>query len=234
MIVSSLVCLEANEERTECVAYAPADEVLDPGDRILRVDGVAIETLDDLAPVLAEHEPGDEVLVVFDRPGEGERSGEVELIGAPSEDGQRTIIGFQPFDTSRAELPFQVSIDSGEIGGPSAGLAFTLTLIDELTPGELTGGKQVAVTGTIDIDGNVGAIGGLVAKTSAVAQMGAELFLVPLAQGEEDIARAREVAGDRLDIVPVATLDDALAALAAVGGNALELGTPGADYVPPS
>jgi PDZ domain-containing protein len=169
--------------------------------------------------------------VEFERPGDGTRTGEIELIAAGGDD-DRTIIGFQPFDTARADLPFDVDIDSGAIGGPSAGLAFTLTLIDELTPGELTGGRRVAVTGTISLDGTVGAIGGLAQKTSAVRQQGATVFLVPTAQGEADIARAREVAGDDVEIVPVATLDEALAALADLGGNGLELGTPGADYEP--
>ncbi|MFN6122052.1 MAG: S16 family serine protease, partial [Actinomycetes bacterium] len=146
----------------------------------------------------------------------------------------RTIIGFSPYDTATAKLPFDVDIDSGAIGGPSAGLAFTLTLIDELTPGELTGGRRVAVTGTIRIDGTVGGIGGLAQKVSAVRQLGADVFLVPAEQGEQDIALARQVAGDDLDIVPVANLDEALAALAEYGGNGLELGRPGEGYEPAS
>jgi PDZ domain-containing protein len=231
VIISDLVCLEANEANTECLDYAPSDDLLDPGDELLSVDGVDLVTIDDLGPVLAKHEPGDTVEVRFDRPGEGEKSGTVELIA--SNDGtDRTIIGFRPFDTATAKLPFEVDIDSGAIGGPSAGLAFTLTLIDELTPGELTGGNLVAVTGTISINGDVGAIGGLAQKTSAVKQMGAKVFLVPTAQGEDDIARARAVAGDDLEVIPVATLQEAIDALAKFGGNGLELGQPGADYEP--
>lgn len=231
VMIDYLVCLEANEEGTECLDYAPSDDLLDPGDELLEVDGVELVTIDDLGPILAKHQPGDEVEVRFNRAGEGEKTGTVELIA--SNDGtDRTIIGFRPSDTATTELPFDVTIDSGAIGGPSAGLAFTLTLIDELTPGELTGGGKVAVTGTISINGDVGAIGGLAQKTSAVKQMGAKVFLVPTAQGEEDIARAREVAGDELEVVPVANLQEAIDALATYGGNGLELGTPGADYQP--
>jgi PDZ domain-containing protein len=113
-------------------------------------------------------------------------------------------------------------------------LAFTLTLIDELTPGELTGNNAVAVTGTIRTDGSVGPIGGLAQKASAVKQMGAKVFIVPTEQGPDDLARARLVAGDDLMVVDVASLDEALAALAKYGGNGLELGTPGADYQPTS
>ena len=96
---------------------------------------------------------------------------EVPLIASP-DDPERTIIGFVPFDTATVELPFEIEIDTDRIGGPSAGLAFTLTLIDELSEGNLLGGLDVAVTGTIDIEGNVGAIGGLPQKVSAVKQVG--------------------------------------------------------------
>jgi PDZ domain-containing protein len=220
VIVLDLVCLEANADGTECVDYAPSDDVLDPGDQLLKVDGVELQIVDDLGPILEAHQPGDVVTVEFERPGEGTQTGEIELIA--SNDGtDRTIIGFQPFDTASADLPFDVEIDSGAIGGPSAGLAFTLTLIDEMT-----------VTGTIQIGGDVGAIGGLVSKTSAVKQRGAKYFIVPSAQGPDDIARARQVAGDDLKIIPVDNLQQAIDALAELGGNGLDLGKPGADFQP--
>ena len=100
-------------------------------------------------------------------------------------------------------------------------MAFTLTLIDQLSEGDLLGGKRVAVTGTIDINAEVGPIGGLSSKASAVLQSGAKYFLVPTAQGEADIANARKVVGDAVEIIPVATLDEALAALQRIGGQAL-------------
>ncbi len=233
VIVADLVCLEADEAGTTCVDYAPSDDLLDTGVKLLVVDGDTLETLEDLGPILERHEPGDSIEIEFERPGGGTKRGKVELIA--SNDGtDRTIIGFQPFDTASADLPFEVDIDSGAIGGPSAGLAFTLTLIDELTPGELTGGTKVAVTGTIRIDGTVGAIGGLAQKVSAVRQQGTKVFIVPSEQGEADLTRAREVAGDEVTIVPVDDLEQALAALADLGGNGLELGTPGADFEPSS
>ena len=134
----------------------------------------------------------------------------------------RPIIGFYPSDTAVISLPADVTIniDTESIGGPSAGLAFTLTLIDELSPGSLVGGKRVAVTGTININAEVGAIGGLASKASAVLQAGAKYFLVPTAQGEKDLAKARAVVGDAVEIIPVATLDEALAILQRLGGDA--------------
>jgi Lon-like protease len=209
---------------------APADQALDPGDTLRKVDGIDLES-GDLRSILASKQPGDVVTIEYERPDVGALTADVELIASSDEPG-RTLIGFQQFDTASAKLPFEVDIDTDAIGGPSAGLAFTLTLIDELTPGELTGDREIAVTGEIEIDGSVGAIGGLVSKTSAVKQRGVKVFIVPSAQGEVNIAAARAVAGDDLTIVPVDNLDQALAALAEYGGNGLDLGQPGADYVP--
>ena len=221
VVVAQLVCLEAAEDGS-CARSAPADAVLDPGDTLLRADGVTLETVDDLVARLEGKEPGETVQLDIERQGAGERSVEVELIASP-DDPQRTIIGFIPFDTATVDLPFEIAIDTGAIGGPSAGLAFTLTLIDELSPGDLTGGVDVAVTGEIQLDGTVGAIGGLAQKVAAVKQMRIDHFLVPAAQGEEQLARARAIAGDDLEIIPVATLDEALAALERIGGEPLEV-----------
>jgi PDZ domain-containing protein len=160
------------------------------------------------------------------------QKGKVKLIASP-DDKNRIIIGFYPFDTTEVgKSPFPVTIDTAGIGGPSAGLAFALTLIDELTPGELTGGQRVAVTGTIDVDGKVGAIGGLAQKASAVKQTGTKYFLVPASQSDAEIADARAVVGNQVTIIKVATLDEALAALTKLGGNADKLGTPGKDFKP--
>lgn len=220
VLIERMVCLEGNEEGTECERWSPSDDVLDPGDRILKVDGDTVDTVDDLSKILDGKRPGDVVPMVIERPGEGQLEVDVELTASP-DDPERTIVGFYPFDTAQVDLPFELSIDPQGVGGPSAGLAFTLTIIDELTEGELTGGGRVAVTGTIDLDGSVGAIGGLRQKASAVAQAGVDLFIVPAAQGDDDIAAAREAAGGDLEIVPVETVDDALRVLAEHGGDPL-------------
>ena len=218
VVVNDLVCLEDGTDG--CARYSPADEFLDQGDTLLTANGVPLATVDDLVAELAGHKAGDTVELEIDRPGEGRSTVSVELIASP-DDPTRAIIGFVPFDTATVELPFEIEIDTGSIGGPSAGLAFTLTLIDELSPGDLTGGRNVAVTGEINLDGTVGAIGGLAQKVSAVRQVGVDYFLVPTAQGEEQIERARQIAGDDLEIIPVANLDEALAALERLGGDPL-------------
>jgi PDZ domain-containing protein len=219
VIVDELVCLKASDDGRTCVEFAPSDKLLDPGDKLLKVDGESLSVVDDIAPILAKHKPGDTVTIDYERDGET-GSGEVQLIASPTEP-ERTIIGFLPSDTASITLPKDISIkiDTESIGGPSAGLAFTLTLIDELSEGDLLDGKRIAVTGTINIHGEVGAIGGLSSKASAVLQSGAKYFLVPTNQGDADIAKARLVVGDAVEIIPVGTLDEALAALQRIGGE---------------
>ena len=221
VIVQEVLCVEAADDGT-CAESYPADEQIDPADRIIEVDGEAIGSVEDLSALLAERKPGDTVELVIERPGEGELTVDVELSAAP-DDPDRTIIGFVPFDTRTVELPFEVDIETAQIGGPSAGLAFTLSLIDELTPGELTGGRDVAVTGTIGLDGTVGPIGSLYQKANAVHQHGIEHFIVPASQSElqsEESRRRLEEAGrGDVEIIPVADLDEALAALELLGGD---------------
>ena len=176
--------------------------------------------LDELVAALDEHEPGDLVTLSIERPDVGPLDVEVELIESPDEPGRATI-GIYAFDTRSVRLPFEIAFDTGEIGGPSAGLAFTLTLLDELTEGDLLGGVDVAVTGTMQLDGSVGPIGGLPQKVSAVRQAGISHFIVPAGQSEADMAQAREVAGDDVELIVVANIDEALAALQRLGGDPL-------------
>jgi len=231
VIIDFLLCLEPNAAGTECLKYSPADDLLDPGDVLKKVNGVDITIIDDLPSALTGVKPGQKIDVEFERFGK-EMSGQIETILAPGEDPPRTIIGFRPIDTTIVKLPegLDVGIDTDSIGGPSAGLAFTLTLIDELTEGDLMGGKRVAVTGTVDVEGKVGAIGGLNSKASAVQQVGVKYFLVPTSQDQQGpndrIAAARKVVGDDVEIIPVATVEEALAALERIGGDPVKLVNP--------
>jgi PDZ domain-containing protein len=224
-VVDYVICLKANDKGTQCLENPPAAKVLQADDVIVELDGKPVETLDDLGPILATARPGDVLPIVIERDGERVET-EVETILAPDEEQARTIIGFSPVDTTTVGLPegLTVEFSTGGIGGPSAGLAFTLTLIDEVTDGDLMGGNRVAVTGEIDIDGNVGAIGGLNSKAEAVRQVGVKYFLVPASQpdtGPDSVAAARRVVGDAVEIIPVATLDEALAVLRRLGGAPL-------------
>jgi PDZ domain-containing protein len=121
------------------------------------------------------------------------------------------------FSAPEYDFPVDVQIDTGDVGGPSAGLAFTLTILDELSPGDLTGGDEIAVTGTIESDGTVGPIGGVAQKAVAARRAGARLFIVPRA--EAAVARSH---ADGMRVAAVRDLDDALAALERSGGEPLE------------
>jgi PDZ domain-containing protein len=202
-----------------------AEGVLTPGDTIVAVDGTRLTAPGKLTELMADRRPGDRARFTVS-PADRSAEREVELeLGEHPDDPARGFIGvqLQPRDLE-FEFPLDVAIDADQVGGPSAGLAFTLGILDVLTPGELTGGRPVAVTGTIDSAGQVGRVGGVGQKAAAVREAGIRLFLVPSA--EVELARRR--AGSDVEVVGVDTLEDALAALDRLGGNALDLGRPGA------
>ncbi|MGA0765850.1 MAG: S16 family serine protease [Ilumatobacteraceae bacterium] len=214
LIIERLVCEDAPRPLSACLQ-------LNPGDTITAFDGIEIPTLSDLMPIIADYSPGDVVEVTI-TPHKTTDSvmKKIELMVSP-DDPDRTIIGVWPADTRTVDLPFEVDIDTDSIGGPSAGLSFTLALLDEMTAGELTGGVKVAATGTIDGDESIGAIGALRQKTVAVKASGATVFLVPSAQTPEELSAARRVAGSKLRIVPVANLTEALKVLEELGGTVI-------------
>jgi PDZ domain-containing protein len=220
-VIESL-CLEYEDESdpsSACVREAPADEVLNPGDAIVALNGEPVVLADDIGPLLEGKSPGDQVTLTI-YPKGSDHTEDVPVTLTSSTDG-RTIIGFVPVEGAvhediRYELPVQATITSDQIGGPSAGLAFTLTLLDELTPGDLTGGRRIAATGSINLDGSVGNIGGLRQKTVAVKAAGADTFLVPADQVEE---AQREARGSSLRVIGVHTVDEALTVLGELGGD---------------
>ena len=231
VVVQEVLCRVLADDGFECEEEFPAAEVLEPADTILAVDGTTVPTLDELSAELEGAEAGDMVELTIDRPGQDTMDVAVELATDPT-DPERTIIGFVPFDTRTVDLPFDVSIDTAAIGGPSAGLAFTLALIDELTEGDLNGGRDIAVTGRIGLDGAIGPIGGLEQKVSAVHQHGVEVFLIPATQfelGEPDpenpddgVCRWKclnDAGQGEVVLVPVATLEEALVVLQVLGGD---------------
>lgn len=198
---------------------APASGRLVQGDVITGIDGRPAALSQEVVEAIRQHKPGESVrLDVLGAKG-GTRVEEVVLGERP--DGAAGYLGVVlKTKEQRFDYPFDVVIDSGTIGGPSAGLAFTLGVLDTLTAGELTGGKKIAATGTIEIDGRVGDVGGVVQKTAAVRDAGASVFLVPPGEYED----ARGHAGSRLQVIKVTSLDDAIAALAGLGGDVSALG----------
>jgi Lon-like protease len=199
---------------------APADGKLRVGDVITAIDGQPVTLADELGPIVRSRPAGAPVAFTVDRDGRI-RQVTVETRAAPEGECQgRAQIGVQSSTRSeKFDFPVNVDIDTGRVSGPSAGLAFTLTIVDELTPGDLTGGKKVAVTGTIRADGSVGPIGGAEQKAVTARQAGAKLFLVPT----EEVGQARARA-DGMKVVGIRTLDDALNELRKFGGA--ETGVP--------
>ncbi len=205
----------------QVIPDAPAEDVLVPGDSILAIDGMSTTNVGELVGILSERGPGDEVQLSVQTFGD-EKIRDVPIVLAENpERPEAGFLGIQPIDRPQflTDVGFTVEIDSGSVGGPSAGLAFTLAVLDQLTAGELTGGAQVAVTGTIDAAGEVGAVGGVVQKTAAVRALGADVFIVPGRLSDDELAAVMARAGDDLKIVPVMNLEEALVALEGLGGD---------------
>jgi PDZ domain-containing protein len=171
----------------------PASDILEPGDVITAVDGEPIVEADDLSERVRAREPGESIEVVLTRDGEEMT---VTVPTEAAEDGS-PIIGV--YVSGVYDFPIDVEVDTSAIGGPSAGLAMTLSILDTLTPGDLTGGMRVAVTGTIAEDGSVGEIGGIEQKTISAKAAGADVFIVPACTREEIKAACEQDLQDAVD-----------------------------------
>jgi PDZ domain-containing protein len=217
-------------------------------DVITAIDGQAVHTLADLQRILAAAHPGQVATIVVQRASTSGKSRSVTLHttlrGTPAQDGEpaapsHAFLGILTESKTTFTLPFKVDIDVGDIGGPSDGLALTLGLLDLLTNGKLVAGHQVAATGTMDPEGDVGDVGGVAQKTVAVQRAGAQLFLVPpqelavAGRGAGCKAGTTKVAGrttpievcPHMQVKAVSTLTQALKDLAAIGGQVGSLAT---------
>jgi PDZ domain-containing protein len=185
------------------VAGTPAAGDLFPGDLITSIDGDPVGGVVELRRRIEDAGTG-RTLELRVRPVEGGDPRRVALRPARIEGQDGPVIGI----VSVANFPFDVRISSGTIGGPSAGLMWALGVTDLLTAEDLTDGRDIGGTGTVDLEGRVGPIGGVRLKIVAAEEAGAELFLVPRGNWAE--ARG---AGRDIDVVPVATVAQALRAL---------------------
>lgn len=197
-------------------ADSPSYDVLQPQDQIVAVDGTRVTDFSSLQAALKDTSPGQVAAVTVLR---GTKSVAVKVkLAANAKVGKQGFLGIGA--VPRPKAPFTISISLANIGGPSAGLMFTLAIIDKLTPGDLTAGRYIAGTGTMETDddkGTVGIIGGILLKMIAARNAGATVFLVPAGNCTEALTRVP--AGLRL--AKVATLDDGVAALKtlAAGGT---------------
>ena len=191
---------------------APAARLLREGDVIRGVDGERARTVCSLQRLLARRRPGEVVRVELTRDGDA-RTIPIRTIRDP-ETG-RTLLGISATPAVELrKLPLKIEIDARGVGGPSAGLAFSLDVVEELGR-DVARGRRVAVTGTIEPDGCVGSIGGVKQKAIGVRRSGIGIFVVPA--GENAREARRYARGVR--IVPVTTFQQALRALATLDRN---------------
>jgi PDZ domain-containing protein len=189
---------------------SPSEGQLKPRDRILSIQDQPITSVEDVFETLGQAEPGDTLTGEVRREGE-RRDFEVTTVPARN-DPERAMLGI--LVGTGYTFPFDVRIGiDGSIGGPSAGLVFSLAVYDTLTPGSLTGGRDVAGTGTIAADGAVGPIGGIRQKIYGADDAGADLFLVPPGNCAE--ALAADLDGRDIRLVRADTMSSVVEALEA-------------------
>lgn len=180
----------------------PAFGRLFPGDLITSVNGTALAGVEELRSVIGGAGTG-EALRLKVRPVEGGDTRGVSIRPIPGEEG-RPVIGIVPL----ANFPFPIRIESGVIGGPSAGLMWALGVRDLLSAEDLTGDRVIAGTGTVDLQGDVGPIGGIALKVRAAVRADAEAFLLP----HENLEEARASGAD-IRLVPVTNVEQAVSFL---------------------
>lgn len=187
---------------------SPASGIVRAGDIVLAVDGQPVSSPEDVVRLVRERDVGDAIALKVRRAGDDDKPTEVGLsvVAAANPDPESAGapylgIAVAPF----YEAPFDIDFTLDTVGGPSAGLMFSLAIVDKLTQGPLTGGGHVAGTGTITPDGTVGTIGGIRHKMAGAARTGAKLFLAPRGNCDEVVGHIPE----GLTVVPVETLSQA-------------------------
>ena len=192
-------------EVVEVTDKSPAQNVLKTGDIVLKIDEKSVASPQEVVDTVGAHKPGDEVSILLRRDGK-EETHKVTLGTYPGDEKRAylgVMLGPKPANDLKVDYTLQ------DIGGPSAGLIFSLAVVDKLSPGELTQGRFVAGTGTINPAGEVGPIGGITHKIAAARDAGAEVFLVPAGNCAEALSAN---AGD-MTLVKVDSLSGAVDAL---------------------
>ena len=193
----------------QVVAGAPAAGKLQPTDVVVSVDGRPVRTPAELRRELARRPPRSTVRLGVRR---GRSVVQVRLRTAPDpNEPRRPVIGVFVGQAADVRLPISVKIDAGEVGGPSAGLAFALDVLEELGR-NVDRGRRIAATGEIGLDGSVRPIGGVRQKTIGVRKAGIRVFLVPAGENADEAKRY----ADGVRIVPVRNFQQALRALATI------------------
>lgn len=180
----------------------PSKGKLQAGDAIDAVNNTPVATLEQFQALLKPTKPGDTVVIDYRR--KNEPAGTTEITLGKHPEREQGFLGVNVLDAPWA--PFTIDFNLANVGGPSAGLMFSLAVVDKLTTGDLNGGKFVAGTGTITGDGKVGSIGGITHKIVAAQEAGATTFLVPA----DNCAEAKTADVDGVDLLKVDTLEHAI------------------------
>lgn len=191
----------------------PANDVLQAGDQIIQVDDLRFQSSRQFIDYIATKKAGDQVQIVYTRE-ETKKKATITL--QPFKDYPKQVgLGITPDDYTRVTTDPKITIDSDQIGGPSAGLMFSLEIYNQLTAGDLTKGYAIAGTGTIDEAGKVGPIGGIEQKIVAADKSGADLFFAPNEDGAIDsnyhdaLVAAKDI-DTTMKIIPVDSFDEAV------------------------
>ena len=192
---------------------SPSQGILAEGDIIVAVDGNAVRVADEVISAVRDRQIGEAVNLTVLRD-DVEHEFTIITRANPDTPDQPALGVYIRTLYSEPLFPVEITMETGKIGGPSAGLMFVLEIIDQLTPGDLTGGRRVAGTGTIALNEQVGRIGGVFQKVIAAEKEGVEYFIVP----EGNYHEARQAAR-RIKLVPVSTLQDALDFLETLSGS---------------
>ncbi|CAG9611066.1 putative protein YlbL [Bacillus rhizoplanae] len=194
----------------------PAAEKLKLGDRIVAVDGQPFQTAEEFIAYMKTKKQNDEVTIKYVHE-KNEKEDKFVLKPIP-QDKSRAGIGVSIITDKKLTVSPNVKIDAHKIGGPSAGLMFTLEIYNQLVKEDITKGHEIAGTGTINEKGEIGPIGGISQKVVAAHNAGAEIFFAPNEKGaknsnyKEAVKTAKDI-NTKMKIIPVDTLDDALAYL---------------------
>lgn len=191
----------------------PAAGILEVGDTVTAIDGEEMLTSEEFISYLQDKTEGDTVEITFTR--DEETFTEELTLQTLATDESRAGLGVEIQTVTELVTDPEIEIDASGIGGPSAGMMFTLEIYDQLTDGDLTRGHRVAGTGTINASGQVGPIGGVNQKVVAADNEGAEIFFAPNFEMEggsnyEIAVETAEAIGSDMIIVPVDTIDDAI------------------------
>lgn len=208
-IAAALNYLQIEAEQTvridSVVVGSPADGKVNPGDLVIAVNQQLIETSEQVVEFVQAKAPGAQITLTLKR---GEEVFEISLMSEESKvkPGAAAIgVAIGP----AIDPPFEIEFELDDVGGPSAGMMFTLGIIDELSANEITFGKKIAGTGTVRVTGEVGPVGGVLQKIAASEKANMDLFLIPAVNCDS-------YSEDRYKNMPIVAVENVAQAVASI------------------